>query len=228
MDQIKEFYSKNPFPGNYSINHLMRYTNPPKNRYLKTISKYLSSGQRVLDIGCGTGLITNLFALQSDCYFIGLDFSDGIDYAKEFAYINNIQNVSFTKQDFFEYDTECKEKFDIIIAQSFVTHVPEYKKAFEKIQKHLAPGGTIILGVYNNYGKILKKIVKIKYFSQRLYQDQEQNPFEISFKNSEILKEFNRYNLKEIMPSIKNFAVELSALCNSKNGGLTMYIFKDE
>lgn len=228
MKQIKKFYSDNPFPGQYSLNDLQKYDNGINNRYIKTIDRYLQNNIKVLDVGCGTGLLTNLFARKYTSTFLGIDFSDSADYANKFSEANYINNAIFLKKDFFDYDTECLDQFDVIIAQSFVTHVPDYKQAFDKIKKHLNPGGVLILGVYNNYGKILKKFFRLNYFNKRLQLDQEHNPFELSFTNKDILDEFGNYKLLEVMPSYHNKFVQLSALINSKNGGLTIYVFKNE
>ncbi len=228
MNSIQQFYSENPFPGPYTIDNLKSYETTTTNRYISAIDRYLSDSIRVLDIGSGTGLLTNLFARKYRSEFVGIDFSDAIDYAASFASKHNITNVEYVKQDFFNYDTNCNNKFDVILAQSFVTHVPNFNEAFAKIKNHLAPGGVLILGVYNNYGKILKKIFRLNYFHQRLHLDQEHNPFEVSFAHKQICNEFNEYRLLEIMPSFKNHLVQLNALLNSRNGGLTLYVFKNE
>ena len=224
MKSIQEFYSRNPFPGPYTWEQIMQYGYPPGNRYLKTIDRYMHDHETVLDVGCGTGLISNLFATRYLSKFVGVDFSDGIDYAQSLAEKNQIDNVEFIKQDFFNYTPN--EQFDIIICQSFITHVPDYVDAINKMTNMLNPGGTLIIGVYNNYGKILKKIININYKNSRLEQDQEQNPYEVSFSHKEMMNLFQGYTLKQIMPSINNQCVQLSALMNSVNGGLTMYVFK--
>ena len=224
MKSIQEFYSRNPFPGPYTWAQLMSYDYPPDNRYLKIIDRYLHDHQTVLDVGCGTGLISNLFATRYLSKFVGVDFSDGVDYAQTFAKNNRIDNVEFIKQDFFNYKSD--ELFDTIICQSFITHVPDYVDAISKMTTMLKPGGTLIIGVYNNYGKILKKLINIDYKNSRLAQDQEQNPFEISFSHDKMISLFQGYTLQQIMPSIGNRCVPLLALMNSVNGGLTVYVFK--
>ena len=102
--------------------------------------------------------------------------------------VNNIDNVEFIKQDFFDYTPN--ELFDTIICQSFITHVPNYVDAIDRMTKMLTPNGTLIIGVYNNYGKILKKIININYKNSRLEQDQERNPYEVSFSHKEMMNLF--------------------------------------
>lgn len=224
MNDIKYFYSQNHFPGPYSIDQLKKY-DIDANRYIKLIDQYITNKSRVLDIGCGTGLLTNLFALNYSSTFLGIDFSTAADYANKFAIDNHINNASFVKQDFFKFKT--KDKFNIIIAQSFLTHVPDYEQAVAKIKQLLAPNGVIILGMFHPAGKLIKNKFKVNYGSDRLQLDQKFNPFEQAFSKSQVIKMFKEYELLKITPSLGNHLVWLMNLANAKNGGLTMYVFKD-
>jgi SAM-dependent methyltransferase len=179
----------------------------------------------VLDLGCGTGLLTNLFALRYSSQFIGVDFSTAADYADKFAVDNNIKNVKFINQDFFKFKT--KEKFDVIIAQSFLTHVPDFEKAVIKIKKLLAPNGVIILGMFHPVGTLIKRFYKIKYNNKRLELDQLSHPFEQAFTKHQMIELFKEYELLEVNPSIGNQLVWLVNLFNARNSGLTMYVFRN-
>ena len=224
MNSIREFYDRHHFPGPYTLDQLNNY-NISINRYVSLIDQYIDSGQRVLDLGCGTGLLTNLFALRYASEFVGVDFSSAADYAKTFAKSNKIKNARFVKQDFFEFESDVK--FDVIVSQSFLTHVPDYIGAVEKIKQLLAPSGIIILGMFHPTGNLFKRICGANYGNDRLRLDQEYHPFEQAFSKRQMLELFNEYNLLTITPSINNRLVWLRNLTNAKNGGLTMYVFKD-
>lgn len=224
MNKIQEFYNQHHFPGPYTLDQLKNY-DVSVNRYVSLIDQYIGSGQRVLDLGCGTGLLTNLFAIRYTSEFVGVDFSTAADYATTFAKSNQIKNVEFVKQDFFEFNSDVK--FDVIVGQSFLTHVPDYISAVEKIKQLLAPGGVIILGMFHPAGNLIKRICGANYSSDRLRLDQESHPFEQAFNKKQMLELFSDYNLVKITPSINNHLVWLRNLTNAKNGGLTMYVFKD-
>jgi 2-polyprenyl-3-methyl-5-hydroxy-6-metoxy-1,4-benzoquinol methylase len=186
----------------------------------------MSNGIDVLDVGCGTGLVSNLFADKyKNSNFTAVDFSDSIDYASKFASSNGINNVKWIKKDFLEFKTN--KKYDIIICCGVLHHIPEYKKALTKIKSLLKPGGKLLLAVYNPYGKILKRFFNINYNCDILYQDQEKNPFELSFSNKQVHNMCSDLKFQSANPSISNRFVDFLSCFNSENGGLVLYIFNN-
>jgi 2-polyprenyl-3-methyl-5-hydroxy-6-metoxy-1,4-benzoquinol methylase len=225
-EEIKAFYSQIHFPGRYTVEDLKFYEEQGINNvYLKEIDQLLVDGMSVLDVGCGTGLVSNVFASKyTNSQFTSIDFSDSIDYAQEFAEKNNITNVKWIKKDFLKFKTT--KRYDIIICCGVLHHIPRYNDALAKLKELLKPGGQLILAVYNPYGKILKRIVNIKYNSHTLFEDQENNPFELSFTDMQVRKLCCDLEFISVKPSWKNHAVNLLAWFNSENGGLALYVFK--
>jgi 2-polyprenyl-3-methyl-5-hydroxy-6-metoxy-1,4-benzoquinol methylase len=223
---IKNFYSKIQFPGHYTLNSL-NYHNPIiRNPYLKLIDSWLTNGTQVLDVGCGTGLISNLFAMKyKKLTFTGIDFSNSIDYAHDFSVQHGISNVKFLKEDFLNFTTD--KKYNIIICQGVLHHIPEYNLALSKLKSLLLPGGTIIIGLYHPWGKIIKKYVNINYQNEILRQDQECNVYETSFLIDEVKNMFFDFELTDQYPVYKGLLAKVKALTNYKNGGLITYVFKD-
>ena len=224
-EEIKKFYSNLQFPGRYSIDDLKFYDEHGiHNIYLKEINSIMSGGLTVLDVGCGTGLVSNLFANKyPDSQFTSVDFSDSIDYAKKFAVANKIKNTNWVKTDFLEFNNSAT--YDVIICCGVLHHIPQHEVALAKMKSLLKPGGKLMLALYNPYGKILKHIINIKYNCDILYQDQENNPFELSFTYREVLSMCSDFKFESVQPSIRNHLVNALALFNSENGGLTTYIF---
>ncbi len=222
MEAVKNFYSKIQFPGHYKLSDLEFYDEFICNRYLEIFDKELKGINTVLDVGCGTGFITNFLARRHpDIKFEAIDFSNSIDYAKQFSKQNKITNVSYFKKDFLKFDTD--KTYDLIFCNGVIHHIPDYKTAVEKI-KNLT-NKKIILGVYNTYGKILKRLIPVNYSSNILYQDQELCPFELTFTDKEIKILFDEYKLTQIFPSVKNQFVDIANFFNHQNGGLTIYTF---
>ena len=224
-DQVKEFYGEICFPGKYSIEDLKFYDAELVNRYLQVYDYVIGGATTVLDIGCGSGFITNFLARRHPhVKFYAIDFSTSVRYAKKFANNHNINNVTWIEDNFLTYNFETT--FDCIISNGVIHHIPEYISAIGKTKRLLNPQGVIAVGLYNKYGKIAKHIFPINYVNKTLFLDQEQAPFEVSFTNNEVLNLFSDFEVQHIHPSYKNHLVDAYNLFNYKNGGLTVYVFK--
>jgi 2-polyprenyl-3-methyl-5-hydroxy-6-metoxy-1,4-benzoquinol methylase len=140
----------------------------------------------VLDIGCGTGLVSNLMAIRHPTSeFTGIDFADSIDYATRFANENKLGNIKFERHDFTKYSNTTQ--FDVVICQGVLHHIPNHKTAIKKLDQLVKPNGILILGVYHPWGKIVKKFIDIDYKNDTLFQDQENNPYEDSYNFKQVI-----------------------------------------
>lgn len=223
--QVKEFYSKIKFPGIYTIDDLSYYDELLFNKFLEPYDNCITGNERILDLGCGTGFITNLIARRHpDVIIDAIDFSDSIDFARTFSQDNNINNINYIKHNFFTWETDCQ--YDYIMSNGVTHHMEQYDLAYTKIDQMLKPGGLAVIGIYNSYGKLAKKLFNIKYRNELLYLDQEHAPYETSFTNKEFLSKFEKYNLLSVYPSIGNRFVDLRNIFNYNNGGLTIYQFR--
>lgn len=220
--QVKEFYSKIKFPGNYSFDDINFYQSKIANPYLKIIDDHLENNLKILDVGCGTGYILNLFAHRYNSSFYGIDFSDAIDVAKSFSKENTIKNINYFKKDFLQINE--KETYDIVICQGVLHHIPDYNKAVNLLKKITKK--KLILAVYHPFGKILKKYFNINYNSDLLRADQEDVPFETAFNKQEVLSMFKEFKLVESYPTNPNLHFILNPMRHSRNGGLVTYILE--
>lgn len=220
--EVKKFYSELTFPGMYDITDIEFYDQGLYNKYLCMFTEYVKNAGTVLDIGCGSGFIVNLLARRyPNIKFVAVDFSNSIDYAINFSLTHGIKNITYYNENFLTWKTD--EIFDTVICNGVLHHIPEYRLAANKI-KTLA-NNSIILGIYNSFGKIAKKYLPINYKNEILYKDQEQCPFELSFSDRQFKMLFEEYKLLSVYPGYKNHLVDFYNLFNYKNGGLTVYAF---
>ena len=111
-------------------------------RITKLIKKYIiSDGNKLLDVGCGTGKHLQYFKDKLSC--------TGIDLNKEIINVakTNVSDVSFTQADMINLD--LSETFDVIICLfSSIGYVKTYdnlEKTIVNFSKHLKSGGVVII-----------------------------------------------------------------------------------
>jgi demethylmenaquinone methyltransferase/2-methoxy-6-polyprenyl-1,4-benzoquinol methylase len=108
----------------------------------KEILKHLSSEKKILDLACGTGILTKQIAEKfPDAKITGVDITTSY-LEKARGKLNMNQNILFVKQDAEKLD--LGEKFDCITA-SYLPKYCESKILIKNCLEHLNVGGKIIL-----------------------------------------------------------------------------------
>lgn len=117
----------------------------------------------LLDIGCGSGWVSNYFAKKKMNAY-GIDISqEQINDANLEKKLKGIQNVSFKCSDFISWDIKGhKNKYDSVFINAFLHHLPEaeLKLLFKKLNLVTKPNGKIYL-----HEPIFKKTNKKNKFS---------------------------------------------------------------
>lgn len=222
---IESFYSKIQFPGPYTLESFDAYRDEIVNPYIKLINDYVKPSSNIIDVGCGTGFITNFLSLTySDKDFLGVDFSDSIFFAEYFAQKNNLQ-AKFLRKDFL--DCEFEMKYNCVICQGVLHHIPQFEKALSKLKEITEKNGYLILGLYHPFGKVLKKIVSLDYRSTILEDDQERNPYEMSYYKKSIIEKLgDKFQLESQYPRNITSHFLINPLVFSRSGGIVTYVFR--
>lgn len=101
----------------------------------------LATGRRVLEAGCGTGLILERLAKVAD-HAVGFDLSPGMVRTARQRGLNVVLG-SVTQIPF------ADESFDFVCSFKVLAHVPQIGKALSEIARVTAPGGQMALEFYN-------------------------------------------------------------------------------
>jgi len=109
----------------------------------------IRAGEKILDVGCGTGNYTIEFAKRG-ADVVGADSSkDMLDFARQKAKEERVKagfqiadalNLPFTDQ-----------SFDLIVSNGLLCFLGEPEKALMEMNRVLKPGGRLIVGVLNSW-----------------------------------------------------------------------------
>ncbi len=110
-------------------------------------SSGVKDGDIVLDIGCGTGLLSLKFLRGADCLIHGIDSSPEMlkIFKGKIKELNLSEKISCKLGDVENLEFKNKE-FDIIASTVTLHHVKDKNPVIKKIYSLLKPGGKFILG----------------------------------------------------------------------------------
>jgi 2-polyprenyl-3-methyl-5-hydroxy-6-metoxy-1,4-benzoquinol methylase len=120
-----------------------------------------SQGIRMLDVGCGRGLILNrLAALYPRSRFVGMDLSrDAITYAREVASRAGRDNIEFAAGDLSDFDKTAEpESFDFITTFDAIHDQARPLNVLKGIRRALKPDGVYLMQDISGSSHIHKDI----------------------------------------------------------------------
>ena len=109
-------------------------------KYGEDLVKLLNpqKGERILDLGCGTGYLTNLIA-QSGADVVGVDNSEAMIAKAKQAY----PDISFKVMNAEDFNFE--NKFDAIFSNAVLHWVTGYKNVIKAMYENLKQSGKIVI-----------------------------------------------------------------------------------
>lgn len=116
-------------------------------------------GERILEVGVGTGLSLPLY--PAHCRVVGIDLSPGmLDKARARAERFRLRHVELHQMDAGQMSFES-DSFDTVMAAYVVTAVPDYRTVVSEMIRVCRPGGRIImLNHFSNGNKLIAAVEK--------------------------------------------------------------------
>lgn len=137
--ETRKYYNR--FSSTYSDERKAGYfgfVNEMESALLRT----MAPGKRVLELGCGTGLIMDRVRDMAPARLAGVDLSpgmlnDALDKGHDVV-CGSVTDLPFPDG--------C---FDVIYSFKVLPHVPDLKKALGEAARVLSPGGSMLVELYN-------------------------------------------------------------------------------
>ncbi len=120
----------------------------------------IQSGERVLEVGVGTGI--NLSLYPKNCSVTGIDFSGSmLEIARERAARKEIQDVRLLQMDAADLKF-ADDSFDIVYAPYLISVVPDPVKVAREMRRVCRPGGRIIfLNHFLSPNSVLSRVERL-------------------------------------------------------------------
>lgn len=131
--------------GRERLEILNEICNPITIEFLKKTG--LKSGMSVLDLGCGTGIVSSLLGelVGPDGSVLGIDVSsEQIKLAKNLISQKEQKNVTFKQISVHEL-SQLQREFDMIYARYILCHVTAVEQVLKHVHKLLKVGGVFII-----------------------------------------------------------------------------------
>ena len=126
------------------------------------LTSHIKKGQRVLDIGCGTGALT-LRAARRGAIVKGIDINPQmLEIAKKRARVENLEeNIEFCERGVAELGGEEPEIYDVVMSGLCFSElsVNELSYTLKEIKRILKPGGILLVADEVRSKSILKRVL---------------------------------------------------------------------
>ena len=152
---VKAFYEETPFPNYDDLDspESLR-AKAEQGQFARLLNEQIPHGSRVLECGCGTGQLSNFLGLTWGRTVFATDLCiNSLTLGHSFKQAHDIEGVGFLQMNLFRPALR-PESFDVVISNGVLHHTGDPRGGFRSILRCLRPGGFIIIGLYNTYGRL--------------------------------------------------------------------------
>ena len=154
-DTVRAFYEETPFP-NYdefdSVASLQRKAS--EGLFARLLDEQVPAGARVLEVGCGTGQLSNFLSIANRTVFASDICLNSLRLGQGFARSHDLRRVQFVQQNLFKPIFK-PQSFHLVVSNGVLHHTSDPFLAFETISRLVKPGGYLLVGLYHRYGRLI-------------------------------------------------------------------------
>ena len=124
--------------------------NPLRMSYISR--KVNPAGKKVLDIGCGGGILAEAMA-RHGASVTAIDMADASLSVARLHQLESKLEINYQKSSAEQYARDHGEQFDIVTCLEMLEHVPEPAKVIQACHSLVRPGGTVFFSTINRNPK---------------------------------------------------------------------------
>ena len=153
--RVQDFYEDAPFPNYNAFDDLSVFVERARQGiFARLLSEQIPANSQVLEIGCGTGQLSNFLAATTMSRVYAADMTRAsLRLGQKFARDNKIGDIEFLQMNLFR---PCirPSSMDVVISNGVLHHTYNTRTAFLSISSLVKAGGYIIVGLYNRIGRL--------------------------------------------------------------------------
>jgi SAM-dependent methyltransferase len=153
-ETVRDFYDAAPFPGyppNDSLSRLR--ARAERSPFARLLDASIPGDARIAEIGCGTGQMS-LYLARADREIVAVDLSrEALLLGAAAAERYGARRVTFVEADLAHLPLR-PGGFDLVYSSGVLHHTPDPRRAFARIAEAVAPGGHIVIGLYNRFARL--------------------------------------------------------------------------
>jgi carbamoyltransferase len=161
---VRQFYEKTPFPNYDDLdNHRALLEKARRGTFARLLGEQIPFDARVVEIGCGTGQLTNFLAIAHRTA-VGTDMClNSLRLAQKFKIEHELERATFAQMNLFQ--PALKDGFfDVVVSNGVLHHTSDCREAFRRISRLARPGGHVVVGLYSAYSR------KVHYARRALFR----------------------------------------------------------
>ncbi|KKR14059.1 MAG: putative Generic methyl-transferase/SAM [Candidatus Falkowbacteria bacterium GW2011_GWA2_39_24] len=180
---------------------------------LAKLADLVKEGDNVLDVGCGSGRLFNLFKDRAINY-LGLDNCQPLLDIAQDNFATSQNKPQFVQADVLELTNLPQVNFDYIFCVAMFHHLPSFRlrtQALRQLKNKMKPGGLLIITVWNLWTQNQYRRLIIKFWLLKLLKKNQMDFGDILFdwKDPKINTYNQRYYHAFTRKQLQNLAVEV-------------------
>lgn len=126
--------------------------NPLRLNYIDRLAPL--AGKRVLDVGCGGGILSESMAKRGAAHVTGIDMAEkSLQTAQTHAAAQKVGNIAYRCVRVEDLAAEAPHSFDVVTCMEMMEHVPDPAAIVKACAKLVKPDGTVFFSTINRNPK---------------------------------------------------------------------------